>query len=455
MPNEQIRQRILEKKKLSLMSQNQETQEEQENEEYRGGLKFLVLDLGIFAEQANGLADGGKNKVYYWTPWQTAFPKFKDYAIGLNFDYLEKVLYPADYFDEVDVIVNFDVHFNDIIKFLRSKGYTCFGSGEGEKIENHRFLLKEIQKKVGLKVYPYLKIKGISNLKNYLEKHGDRYIKIDIFRDDIESFYAKDFKSVELLLDEAESALGPFKDEFFFLVEKAIKEENGKRVSEPGIDTFFSPAQGFVYPCLWGWEIEKSCYLSKVADEEEVPEQLKETLDKLAPVLKEMDYRSAFSTEEKVLEDGSHYLLDVCSRLPAPLSALYPAAMENWPEVVYKIAKNIPVIPRWKGKYVGAVPLSSSHAENNWLKLDFNQQLREHIKLRVPTRIGNQYYAVKGMSVVYVLVAWGDTPEDVVEQLKDLVEEVEAYKLDTNEVYGLDKALEEMEKMKEMLGWKF
>ena len=55
--------------------------------------KYLVLDTGLFVEQAAALADGGKNIVWYYTPWQNRLPKYSEYAIGKYFEHIEKVFY--------------------------------------------------------------------------------------------------------------------------------------------------------------------------------------------------------------------------------------------------------------------------------------------------------------------------------------------------------------------------
>ena len=42
-------------------------------------MKFLVYDCGLYCQQAAALSEGGKNTVWYFTPFVSAFPKYKKY----------------------------------------------------------------------------------------------------------------------------------------------------------------------------------------------------------------------------------------------------------------------------------------------------------------------------------------------------------------------------------------
>ena len=104
-------------------------------------MKYLVIDpSGLFTEHAAGLCKGG-NKVKFWTQFNYAF---HDYAIGLDYKGLEKVLYWAEHVEWADCIVGFDVRLQDVIGFLRDQypNKSVFGSGWAGKIEDDRMLLK-------------------------------------------------------------------------------------------------------------------------------------------------------------------------------------------------------------------------------------------------------------------------------------------------------------------------
>jgi len=185
-------------------------------------MRFLVYDFGLSVEHAARLAKDGHSVVYF-TPWARGFPKFEEYAPGLNFDGLEKTLYFFDEVEKEDCIVFFDIGAGDLCNYLRkTTNKPVYGAGIGEKLENHRALLKEVMKKVGLPTPNYEVIKGVPQLREYLKTHPNKYVKLDIFRGDIESFGAKNYDSIKLYLDEIEVALGPFNETYEFVVEDFI-----------------------------------------------------------------------------------------------------------------------------------------------------------------------------------------------------------------------------------------
>lgn len=410
-------------------------------------MNYLCLDSqGIHVEIAAGLIKGG-NKVKFYTSWEADL-KFEYYAAGKGFEGLDKVLYPADWYEWADCIVNFDVSSQDEIAFLR-KIYpkkSIYGAGNGAKIEQDRWIFKKILRDVGLSVKKAEKIKGISNLRKHLQTNKDKYVKINIFRGDIESFYAKDFSSVEMILDEIETAFGPFKEDYDFIVEDMIKSE-----VEIGFDGFFNGNE-FLKPYIIGYEWKKMFYLGRVTDT--LPRQMQETLDKMLPVFKKVDYRGAISTEEKIVSKKEHYFIDLCARLPSPLCALYPEYILNWPEVVYKLGKKENVKLDIKHKYLGSMPLNSYHGMDNWTKIDLDPKDRDHIKFYCVAQNNGHYYSIKGCEKIAIVVAGGNTVDEVLDLLKKYAEKVDAFGLDKDAVSGIDHIKDKI-KQGESLGISF
>lgn len=399
-------------------------------------MKVLGYDLGLSLEHfARLVRDGHEVKLY--TPWQTAFPKFNDFAVGLGFDGIQKVLYFFDHVDWADLLVFFDVGNGDLVSFLRKKGYLVFGGGrKGDELEENRLYLKKIQKKLNIPIPPYVVVKGVDALRDYLAKNKDKYVKINIFRGDIESFYAKDLDTVEIYLNELEVALGPFANQYLFVVEQAIHD-----AVEPGFDLFFNGKE-FVKPYLYGIEFEKSCYVGRFVNI--LPKPLELVKVRLEEYLRSIDYRGALSTEIRITKDGRPYLIDVCSRLPYPLSAIYTEAISNYSELIYKVARGeeVRIVPT--SEYVACLPLSSTAASTSWLKLDFDPKLRKYVKMRLACKTNNSYYSVKGMEVVYVLVAVGSNLDEVKKILENVKEKVDARGLITDT--SLEPLYQEVEK---------
>jgi len=275
-------------------------------------MKFLCWDYGLFVEHCNGLAKGG-NEVIYYTPYNY---HYKEYAIGKDYKKLQKTLYFDDHVKEADCIVNFDVRDQSRIELLRKlfPEKSIFGSGKAGRLEDDRILLKKLVKAAGLPSQDYEVVRGITALKEYLKKNKDKYVKINIFRGDMESFHSPDFDTVEFDILEIETALGAHKESFDFIVEDTIHAD-----IEIGGDLFFNG--DYLTPYLFGYELEKNLYIGKVVDE--LCPALTETMDAFYPILKELNYRGALSWEEKIVSQEEHYILDWCSRLASPFTAGY------------------------------------------------------------------------------------------------------------------------------------
>lgn len=398
-------------------------------------LTYLVMDCGLYCEQANALADGGKNRVLYFTPWWSKDPHYADYVIGKGFEYLEKILYFEDYIPIADCIVFFDVSGNAQCNYLRNTlpNKSIWGAGLGERLENDRLMLKKWCEQFNLPVNKYKVVTGITALKNYLKVNPNKYVKINIFRGDMESFYAKDYTSVEMKLIQIECAFGPHKEEYDFIVEDPIKTD-----VEVGFDGFFNGRE-FIEPYFIGYEYHKNLYVAHVTDELPVP--IEETLTAFQPLFTKMNYRGAMSTEEKIVSEKEHYFLDACMRLPNPLSALYsnPDIIRNWPEVVEKVGRGQDVELDIEYKYVGAYGLTSLDADKQYLNITIDPKYRNDIRYQmVAGRKDGSNYSVPGWPIVAILTAGGNSVDEVLTKLKSQVDHVEAISIEKDEINAID-----------------
>lgn len=414
-------------------------------------MKFLVLDNGLYCAQSEALGDGGKNTVKYWTPWARPFPTVNDYAKGHGYGALEKEVWFFDHVKDADAIVNLDVTGGDLINYLRDMhpDKSIFGSGRGERLEHDRVYFKQWLEHFKLPVGPYKVIKGLTKLANYLEKNPNKFIKTNIFRDEMESFFFGEWEDDKYLLDEKAVTLGMLKEDYTFIVEEPIE-----CACELGFDGFFSG--GKYIPFTWGPEIAKNLYVGKVINDiHDMPDCLANTLDTIQPLLNRMDYRGALSTEERVITKDKSYFIDFCARIPAPLGQIYPVGIKNWPELVYKIGKKEDVEVECDHDYVGAFALSAEHAADHNVKVMVDPKHLDDVRFQTISQNKDGYFAVKGNTSVCVLVAGGKSPAEVLERLIEAKEYVNAYSLEKDPVDGIGTQFEEaMEGMKS-IGIKF
>ena len=401
----------------------------------------LIWDVGSCVEHALRLAkDFGK--VLFFTPYVVdGAPKFADYAPALGYE-SEGVIKVKNFFeniDKADAICFFDINGGDIASYLKKvTDKPVYGAGlAGEKLEADRFLMKRLQEKLGLPTQEYEKVTGVKDLGEYLKTHPDKHVKVNVWRGDLESFYAKDFDSVELYLKELDEKLGPFADTYEFMVETPIKG------LELGWDLYFSNGD-WIKPYLWGTSDNTYSYIGKYSDT--MPEPLMNIANKLKPIIAKIDYRGAMSIEVKVTEDKKVYLLDICCRYPIPMSNLFTESIKNYSELIWAVANNQTIIIEPVDKYVACVALQSEHGQDHWIKLDFPEKLRKYVKTRISAKLNGNYYSVKSTEIVYVLLNWGDNVDKVIDGIKKISDKVNAFKMDKNSIVDLDKMKETLDK---------
>ena len=375
-------------------------------------MKYLVLDQGIYVEVSNGLSNGGKNSVIYTTNWEKSNPSHSEYAPGVNFEYLIKEKNFFKWVEGSDCIVNFDVFENDCIEFLRKQypNKSIFGAGSGEILEHDRWKFKQLCKELGLPQNKSYRIIGIKKLREFLKSNPDKYIKTNIFRSDVESFYAKDYDFVEQRINGLQVKFGSLSDTIEFIAEEPINTD-----VEIGFDGFFN-GNDYINECFLGYEYHKEFYLGKQYKFNELPSFIKDTMTKIKPTLQKMDYRGALSTEEKIVSKEKHYLIDWCSRLLSPASVGYTEWIKNWPELVYKIGKKDKVSLDCPYKYVSAIFLESDLAKEECVFLNIKD--RERVKVMSACQMNDKYYAVKGCKTVVIPIGHGNTWQEAIEDLK-------------------------------------
>ena len=393
--------------------------------------KVLVIDFGLFSEIAARLArDCGH--VYYFVPWQDAFPKMSKALIGQNFKEIDRVMEYEPLLDSVDLIVFPDTHSGAHVEFLRSHGYPVAGVGQAEELELDRWEMRQIQKEIGLPSQDTELITGIVNLFEYLSEVKHKFVKMNIFRGDIESFYHSDIESSIPLLNHLRYDLGPKADEVEFVVEDEVKG------CEPGLDCIIWDSQ-VLSPTMYGFEKKGAGYIGRVCDIKDIPPQLKMVQDKLAPIFKAYRYRFFFSSEVICPNKTDGYLIDPCCRFAAPaVSAIQTELIENFSEVMFSFAGEQPVMPIMRHKYGAGIVLYSDWANANWLNVQIPKELSRWIKFRMASCFesdsGNmEYWAVPGHTTIATAVGLADTYEEAASIAVERSKEVKGYQIQGGE----------------------
>lgn len=407
-------------------------------------LKVLCVDQGLFVELAVRLArDFGK--VYYFCPWQNAFPKMNNAKIGRGLDGIEVVSSMfGPFLDDVDLVVFPDVNFaEEQLRMEKEFGKKVWGARRGERMELDRVWAKEQLKKHGLPVQHYEVVTGMDALREYLKSHRNVYVKVSTYRGTFETFNAQDYKSVEPKLDEVEYKLGGFKHDIEFLVEDAIDD-----AVELGLDAYCIDGK-FPSKLMGGIEIKDMGYVGIFKEYKDFPEPLLRFNTTFESYFRAVRYRGFFSADTRITTKGlKPFMTDACMRAASPPNELYQEVYTNLAEIVLKGAEGIVVDPVPVAKYGAELLIHSSWADANWQPVDFPEELRRFVKLRNATRIKNRYYVIPqtvGLPEIGSVIGYGASLQAAIEMCLAVAKEVKGYYLHIPDE-TFEKAQEEIAK---------
>lgn len=402
-----------------------------------------MIDNGLFVGVAERLArDFGK--VYYWTPWIETFARQSASRIGRKLPGVERIDYWETIEDEVDLWVFPDCYFGPMQLALESRGHRVFGSRMGEQLELYREEAKEYMKEVGIPIGPYQCVTGVEELRKVLKEKKNVRVKRSFYRADMESFHSPNYRLIEPRLEKLEHDLGPQKYETPFIVEDSIDN-----AVEIGYDGYTIDGQ-FPSSAMYGLEIKSKAYVGHFTDYDKMPTQIRTCNEKLAPYLKEHQYRNWLSLEMRVTKDGTPWVIDPCCRWGNPPGALCTLMYKNLADIFWFGADGKLVDPEPMAEYGCQITMYSSFSEREWQPIYFPKDLNEHVILVNATVINGTHYVIPGpdnSSAVGSVVAYGNTLKAAMEDAKDIAGEVEGYDLDIH-TDSCGAAEHELEKMK-------
>lgn len=406
----------------------------------------LVVDNGLFCELAIKLAKTYK-KVYYYVPWESAFPRLNLAKIGSGIDELELVdsIYGPHY-EEVDLFCFPDIYFGWEQEHLLSHGKVVWGSRTGECLELQREGMKAIIQELGLPVGKFAHVKGMAALRDYLREHDNVYVKTDKYRGTFETFHSISYDLVEPKLDEVEWSLGRFKDIIEFTVEDALEDK-----VEFGTDAWTIDGK-FPSKLISGLEIKDCGFASVFKDYKALPEPLTRFNDKMVPVFEAYGYRGFFSTEIRIGADHEPYMIDFCARAPSPPNELYQEQYKNLADCIWAGANGVVIDPEPVAKYGAEIMLHSSFADKNWQPLRFPEEIRDYVKLRNIYKDDRGYFVVPqscGLPEIGAVVGLGNTLEEAFDHALENVELVEGYYLE-GKTGAIEQVREQIEKMNKL-----
>ncbi len=334
-----------------------------------------VIDHGLFIPLALKLGQQFE-RVLYYSPWEKGFPILNDVIVGDGFEdkNVERIDDIWEHLDETDLFIFPDIQHSGLQLHLESLGKSVWGSREGDDLELRRKYFKELQAQKGMDVPVYRTIKGLPELRDYLSREDNKFVKISRFRGVMETWHHINLELSQAKLDQLAVKLGPLQDSVPFLVEDPIETD-----IEVGYDGFTIDGE-FPKFGIQGYETKDRALIGSVQKYEDLPKEVTSVNDDISSILKDYRVRNFFSTEIRVA-DGKSYLIDPTLRCPSPCIEIQVELWENLGEFIWHGAQGDLIDPVPVAMFGVEAMLDHKGDENEWRVLEIPKDAEQWTKI--------------------------------------------------------------------------
>lgn len=405
----------------------------------------MIYDYGNFFPVAKVFAKFF-GTVYYYAPYViNGFPEHAPIDIGRNVPNIIRIKEWGNVVPNVDMVFFCDCHEPEQQMFFQDMGLRVFGSRHGSELENDRELLKQILIRLGLPVSEYKIAKGLDELDKLLQKEDHGYVKSGL-RGDGETWEHEDYRLSKYEIDDMRAHLNVFQTQPKYVLDKHIKG-----IGEIGRDLFVVDGR---YPEIVGAGMEKKdmCYVMKLLPYMELPKQLRDVTDKLAPIFADYEYKGWFSDEVIIGEDMEGYLVDATCRLGQPPTDIVSEMITNFAECAYNVASGI--VPKLEYDHTWGVQLiiKSSIAEKRASPIVVPDEYKDKVKIKnlVIDENGTWVFTPNGVAMQEIgsVVSSGNTLNYAMESAEEIASSIKGLdiRIDKNCLKEVRKSIEQLNK---------
>ncbi len=401
-----------------------------------------VFDYGTFLCLADKLGEKYK-KVYYYTPTALEYYSIADLVKGTGIENIERVedIFDPKIMEEIDLFIFPDIGYEGLQKHLKGLGKAVWGNMGADELELFRDHFLKVLKDLGLPVIHSETITGLTALRDHLEKVENKYIKVNKYRGNMETWHHIDYDHSRPELDRLDIQFGGVKEDIVFVVQDHIKTD-----VETGCDTWCIDGK-FPTKFSQGYEKKNELYLASLIDEEKLPEVIRVVNEALAPLLKEFKYRNFMATEIRV-KDGVPYFIDPTMRMPGQSGEQLLETCTNLAEIIWHGANGEMIEPDFKYKFSAAATMHYT-AGGEWSILKVPEKVKKWVKLYHYCKKDDLYhFPPKDNDEVGVVLGCSNTIEGAIENLKEHLEELKGESIECK-LEGFVELLKDIENAEE------
>jgi hypothetical protein len=369
-----------------------------------------VCDYGTFLDLAARLGET-YHKVYYYSPFETEYQDVKKCVIGTGIPNVERC---DDYMDpaiiaECDLYIFPDIAFKGHQKLLRYLGKAVWGSMDASDLELYRTRFLAMLEEVGLPVAPSKTIVGLTALEEELRAQKDRWVKVNRFRANTETFYHQDWEHSVPQMNYMKDEFGGVSENIVFIVQEPIPD-----AQELGYDGFSIDGK---YPqkSFQGYELKNELYLGSWLDNADMPEMVLKVNEAISPVLRKMGYRNFFASELR-----NEFFIDITPRHAGQTQEHLQRTMTNLPDVIWQGANGVLLEPEFSHKFAAEATLHYSACDEDWKVLRISPEAKKWVRLCGYCQDGDFYHFPPGKNdEVGVVIGMGNTIEAAIDNLQE------------------------------------
>ena len=401
-----------------------------------------VFDYGTFISLADKMSETYK-KVYYYTPTSQEFYSIKDLMKAEGMKKVERTndVFDPKIFDTIDLFIFPDIGYGGLQKYLRTVGKAVWGSMGGDELETYRTLFLNTVKSMELPMIHTETVKGLKNLREHLKGVENKWIKVNLFRGNMETWHHIDIEHSEPQLNKLAVEFGGMQEHVTFVVQDYIKSQ-----VEIGYDGWTVDGE-FPESSFQGYEKKNELYLGSLKKRKDLPKEVKLINEAMSPLLKKMKYRNFIATEIRVA-DGVPYFIDPTMRMPGQTGEQMLETCTNLADVIWQGANGKLIKPEFKYEFAAEATMHYK-TEGDWSILKIPEKIRQWFKLYHYCESGGFFhFPPKENDEVGVVLGVGDSIEKAIDDLKGHLKAIkkEPVDCDTEGFLDIIESIKEAEK---------
>lgn len=374
----------------------------------------LTVDYGTFLSLADKMGEKVARSLYY-SPFETEYRDARKCVIGTGLANVERVDEWQEMIGEIDLFIFPDIGYGGLQRYLRSIGKAVWGGNGASDLELYRTRFMEKLGQLGLPVAPSKVIKGLTALSDHLKTVEDRWIKVNRFRENMETWHHKTYAHSEPILEWLAVEFGGVAEHVVFVVQEPIEH-----AAEIGYDGWNIDGQ-FPEASFQGYEKKNQLYLGTWLKADQMPDEVKNVNEALAPYLKDIGYRSFLATEIR-----NEFFIDPTFRMAGQTQEHLLETCTNLPEIIWAGANGQVVQPKFSAKFAVEGTLHYTAGTDHWMVLQVPEEVKKWVKLYGYCEVdGVCHFPPRKNDELGVVIGNGNTVLEAIDHLKanlDLLE---------------------------------